>query len=119
VPLTAEEVELLADRVASKIARHVLLALGMSTATPGAATPPAFIRRLTVEEFAVCVEMCPEVVRRKIRSRYIPKEAVGGPPYKIDAGALAKFGVSRELAIARLSAWRTQSLSPAAQRSAG
>lgn len=119
MPLTAEEVELLADRVASMVARHVLSALGMSAAIPGAATMPAFIRRLTVEEFAACVELCPEVVRRKIRSRYIPKESVGGPPYKIDACALAKFGVSRELAIARLSAWRTQNLSPTAPQSAG
>jgi len=114
VPLTAEQIDLLADHLAPKVAQYVLAALSLAAT---GATTPVFIRRLTVEEFAACVEMCPEVVRRKIRSRYIPRDAVGGPPYKIDARVLAKFGVSLELAMARLAALRAHSLPPSGRQS--
>jgi hypothetical protein len=58
--------------------------------------------RLTVAQFAVCVGLCIEVVRRRIRDRFIAREFVFGPPYRIDRAALASFKVPLELAAGRL-----------------
>ena len=64
--------------------------------------PAAAARKLTVEEFAVCIQRSTEFVRRKIRGRVIPKDCVQGKPYLIHAKALAAFGVTPVMAAARL-----------------
>ncbi len=74
---------------------------------------PVVPRRLTVPEFGVCVGLCAEVVRRKIRERFIPREQVEGPPYRIDREALVKFRVPVELAAERLRAAPTPPATPA------
>lgn len=64
----------------------------------------AFIpHRLTVRQFALCVQRCETVVRRWIRAnvRGVRKH-VAGRPYLIDPKALELFGVSGEMARARL-----------------
>lgn len=54
---------------------------------------------LTTKEFALCVRLCVDVVRRKIRSRQIQAK---GRPAGIPPSELAKFGVAREDAALRL-----------------
>ncbi len=52
-------------------------------------------RPLTVSQFAARINRCPEVVRRAIRTRRIPREHVSRrPPYLINPAALAGFGLT-------------------------
>ena len=55
---------------------------------------------LTTKEFALCVRLNVDVVRRKIRDRIISAK---GRPAGIPPSELAKFGVSKEDAALRLS----------------
>lgn len=67
--------------------------------------PPQFgqaMPRLTIKEFAAAVQLHEEVVRRKIRTRMIPRDMVFGPPYRISPKALAIFRVTIEDAQTRL-----------------
>ena len=58
---------------------------------------------LPVADFARAVARCPEVVRRRIRSGFIPARLVSPtPPYFIDPAALELFRVSPLAAAARL-----------------
>lgn len=59
---------------------------------------------LTVAEFAVAINRSEEVVRRRIRERFIDRAYVFGPPYTIAREALAKFKVPFPLAVTRLAA---------------
>lgn len=81
--------------------------------------------RLTATEFGVCVELCSEVIRRRIRTGTIPASYIEskGKSYYIDRSALLElFNVSPEAALARLSQWRespaTKNRQPAALLSA-
>lgn len=102
-----EELDKLADLVVDKIeARGVLRASSRAEYVDRAPLlPPALVpRRLTVEQFAVCIGKCPEVVRRRIRARFIDRQHIEGRPYRIDRAALAKFKVPVEVAAERLAA---------------
>lgn len=77
---------------------------------------PALLPRLTVQQFAVAVELSEEVVRRKIRVRMIPPAMVTDRPYKISPKALELFRVTQPEAHARLEA---HNLLPTLQRSQG
>lgn len=66
-------------------------------------------RKLTVEEFAFCIQRSEEFVRRKIRAQVIPRNLVSGRPYLINAPALELFRVTPAMAAARLQEWREQS----------
>lgn len=80
------------------------------------AITPAPLPRFTVEEFAHIVERCPAVIRRHIRSqsKKLPPADVDGPPYKIHPRALARWGVTPEIALARLQSFRVEAM-PAPQ----
>jgi hypothetical protein len=101
----------LSDSDIAKIAAQVsanltgkIEAMILKMPTPPAAEVP---RRMTVPQFSVCVNLCREVVRRRIRSRFISPIHVEGKPrgeYWIDRAALAKFNVTQEVALQRLQA---------------
>lgn len=72
-------------------------------------------RRMNAELFGVCVRRSAEVVKRRIRSRFIDRKHVEGGPgveYLIDREALAKFNVTPEVAAERLAAWKAAAQSP-------
>lgn len=77
----------------------------------------AFIpHRLTVRQFAFCVQRCETVVRRWIRANVKGvRKFVAGPPYLIDPKALELFGVSVEIAKARLATLAAESAPKPAQ----
>jgi hypothetical protein len=85
-------------RCATEIAAQVLRLIAPQLA-PASKT---ITRRLTVDEFAACIERGPEHVRCKIRSRFIPDSDFDGPPYLLHPRALKLFGVTPEIAADRL-----------------
>lgn len=77
----------------------------MAELVGGAAAPSCHCPRLTVAQFAAIVEMNPEVVLRKIRTREIdPRHVYGTRPKRISPLALARFGVTPQEALAILAA---------------
>jgi hypothetical protein len=106
VPREVELNDSLLERLADKIVVKLKDALSPTVAAVRSDVP----RRMTVREFSACVNLCEEVVRRRIRSRFIAKEHVEGrgrgSEYYVDRGALAKFNVTLEVAAERLQAAR-------------
>ena len=98
-------------RLAREVAKEVIALLDQREPPK-----PVFTHRLTVEQFAICIERTAPHVREKIRLRRIPKTDVDGPPYLIHPRALKIFGVSPELGATRLDLWKqAQTPSPALQ----
>ena len=83
------------EQLATMVADKVLAGLKPSS-------EPKRLPRLTIAQFAFCAQRSHEHIRRKIRARIIPKTMFEGPPYLLDPKALALFGVSLEVALARL-----------------
>lgn len=119
--MTSSELSELARRlaplVAPLIAREVVATLfptiraSIPTATPPAApTPPAatVLPMFDLATFAAVVGRHPEVVRRRIRSRRIPRDLVQGPPYRLHPKALTLFAVTHDIAAARLAELRAE-----------
>lgn len=105
MPLDAESIQQI-----EAIFRRVLL----SSTAPAAPVS----RKLTVEEFAYCIQRSPEFVRRKIRAAVIPRDCVEGKKlYLIHVRALEKFRVTPEMAAKRLQEWREQTQAEPAQPS--
>lgn len=72
---------------------------------PAVPPVPEGLSRLTIEEFAVAVELHPDTVRRKIRVGEIPAELVYGQRDKrVLPKALLIFGVTPAEACLRLAA---------------
>ena len=72
-------------------------------------------RRMNAVLFGVCVGRGPEVVKRRVRSKFIRPEHVEGRQgveILIDRDALAKFHVTLEVAAERLRAWRAAQSQP-------
>ena len=76
------------------------LVKGMASHQP----PPVIVPRMSVKQFACAADLPPEVVRRKIRVREIPRNLVYGPPWKISPAALELFRVTPHEARVRLEA---------------
>jgi len=95
------DIEALAKSLAPMVAEQVVARLGLSPVSPSQAVP-AIRQMLTVDQFAAAISRSPELVRRKIRGQVIPRKDVSGPPYLIHPRALAHFGVTAEIAVARL-----------------
>lgn len=101
IELSESSLERLADLVVTKLKR--------SLPAKGTASRSDVPRRMSVAEFAACVNLCHEVVRRRIRSQFIAPEHVegrAGGSYYVDRAALAKFNVTLDVASERLEAWR-------------
>lgn len=97
--LTDFQIDQIADRIVAKLRPVALLPL------------PSVPRRLTVIDFGACCALSGESIRKKIRSRFIPREMVEGRPggtYYVDRAALAKFNVSLEAAAERLAEHRVR-----------
>lgn len=80
-------------------------------------------RRLSLPEFAACLEVTCECARRYLRANkhgiVKNKIAVRAGGWKIDVAALPLFGVTQALGAARLAAWReAQAASPTPGQSA-
>lgn len=110
VTVTSAELSELARRLAPLlaplVAREVAAALRIVN-IPSAPTPPlapAVLPMLTLADFAAVVGRHPEVIRRRIRGRRIPREMVDGPPYRLHPKALALFAVTPDIAADRLKA---------------
>lgn len=105
-----QEIDELAGATAEKVIQ-IMLARGLVSfkAPVGVELQPSNVaplfvpHRLTVQQFAICIGKCDQVVRRRIHERFIEKAHVFGPPYLIDRAALAKFKVTMEVAAERLS----------------
>lgn len=96
-----QDIEALAKSLAPMVAEQIVARLGLSPALPSQAAP-AIRQMLTVDQFAAAISRSSELVRRKIRGQVIPRKDVSGPPYLIHPRALALFGVTPEIAAARL-----------------
>ena len=100
-------------RLAREVAKEVIALLDQRVAPK-----PVFTHRLTVAQFAACIERCEKHVLMKIRSGFIARADIDGPPYKIHPRALLRFGVTPEIGSARLAIWKqeqAQTPSPALQ----
>lgn len=101
--MTDQEIAIIAERTSEMTVSRLLAALGM---VPGR-EPAVFIRSLTVDDFATCVERHPEYIRRLLRARSakIPPEYITARnPYKLKGTLLTKWNVTPDVAIARLAA---------------
>lgn len=90
-------------------------------ASPAGATAQWLPRRLTAEEFAACLEVHPETVRRYLRGneRGIVRKKLAiqqGQAWRIDIGALPLFGVTPAVASARLAQFQAAAALPVPQR---
>jgi hypothetical protein len=99
--LDDKTLDLLADKIVSRL--KVVPSTDTTIAGRWAEVP----RRLTVPQFSACLNVCVEVVRRKIRSKIIPANLVEaqGHGYLIDRSALPKFNITPEVAVERLARW--------------
>jgi hypothetical protein len=99
--MEASEIAALAERLAPLIIAG-MVAAGQPT--------PAPLPRMTPEQFACVVDRCPAVIRRHIRckSSKLPPSDVDGPPYRIHPRALARWGVTSEIALHRLSEYNAR-----------
>jgi hypothetical protein len=85
------------ERLAHMVADIVVAKMGT-----GEQVKARRLTRLNIAQFAFCAQRSQEHIRRKIRGRVIPKNLVDGPPYLLDPKAFSIFGVSPEVALARL-----------------
>ena len=78
----------------------------------GSAPAPGLTEKLTVEEFAFCVQRSPYLVRqhRRRNRKFRTEFCEGAHNIKIHPRALAEFGVDSGLASARLQQFRAQSM---------
>jgi len=80
---------------------------------PYAAPPaPGLTEKLTVEEFAFCVQRSPYSIRqhRRLNRKFRTEFCEGAHGIKIHPRALAEFGVDSGLASARLQQFRARSM---------
>ena len=103
----------LAMELAPLVAKAVVAQLSLTSASSAPAAAPTIKQRLTVEQFAFCLDRSQEFVRRKIRGKTIPAELVSGPPYFLHPKALKLLGVTNDIAAARLQEWFTLHPEPA------
>jgi len=103
--IRSEELSVERSKLADEVARKVIAILDQRTVV---APNPVFTHRLTVEQFAICIERCEKHVLMKIRSGFIPKADRNGPPYKIHPRALLLFGVTPEIGSALLASWKQE-----------
>jgi hypothetical protein len=109
------------EQFASAVADRVYDRIQSAAFSAPDATRSIIPRRMTVAQFAICVNLCDEVVRRRIRERFIPPTLVEGRPrgqYHIDRAALDKFHVTPAVALERLQAHQAEQTPQSAQPSA-
>lgn len=109
--MTSAELDALAARLAPLLAPLVARELApflrtLAPAQPQQTAGAGVLPRLTVEQFAFVIDRSQELVRRRIRGCVIPRADVSGPPYLIHPRALARFGVTPDIAAAKLVEWK-------------
>lgn len=107
--MSPQDITAIAKELAPLVATEVVARLGLTSAPVAV---PTFSHRLTVPQFAACVQRGPEWVRLQIRSQVIPPNLLDGPPYLINPKALTKFGVTPEIAAERLAEWKRSHPAP-------